>query len=263
MLPLLVLSVARVALAADDPLPVAVPTEPGATAPPAPPAAAPPAVNVDVFADPAVSRARAQLFQELKDQGYRKGDHKDDRTIFRSYTPYHPRVVVHDDGWVYLQREPPRFHSPGKAFADQGSPANYLLCILAPTACISIGGWMIGDRKYQALEGDILDAIHGDVNVLNEAVARKALELRVNTDIPADCEKIWSENLPGDARRRLLFTFWETRLDSPEGDTARRAIMAFIKGEVMQSELPFTEDEIGVMNTQRHCLMAFDPRLTP
>jgi hypothetical protein len=257
----LVVALVRFVRAADDPVPVAVPAEPTAAAAPADVVG--PAVNVDVFADPAVSRARAKLFQDLKDQGYRKGDHKNDRTIFKSYTPYHPRVVVHDDGWVYLQREPPRFHSPGKSFADQGSPANYLLCVLAPTACISLGGWMIGDRKYQALEGDILDAIHGDVNALNEAVARKALELRVNTDIPADCEKIWGEALPADARRRLLFTFWETRLDSPEGDIARKAIMAFIKGEVMQSDLPFTEDEITTMNTQRHCQMVFDPRLAP
>lgn len=237
---------------ADDPI---------SAAEPAPVDAPVPGITVDIFADPAVARARAQLFQDLRDQGYRKGDHSNDRTIFKSYVPYHPRVIVHDDGWVYLQREPPRVHIPGKTFSDQGAPANYLWCILAPTACVSIGGWMVGPRKYQAMEGDILDAVHQDVNNLNDAVARKQLELRVNTDIPADCEQIWAENVPAETRRRLLYTYWDTRLDTPEGDVARAAVMRFIKGVVMQSEAPFTADEISEMNTHRHCQMVFDPSI--
>jgi len=246
-------------------LPLALAEEPAA---PAPDAAAPadddePSVTIEIFADPAVARARAQLFQDLKDQGYRKGDHKDDRTVFKSYVPYHPRVIVHDDGWVYLQREPPRVHIPGKTFADQGAPANYLWCILAPTACVSIGGWMVGPRKYQALEGDILDAVHQDVNKLNDAVARKQLELRVNNDIPADCEQIWAQALPVEIRRRLLYTYWDTRLDTPEGDIARAAIMRFIKGEVMQSGQPFTAAEVAEMNEHRSCRMVFDPGGAP
>lgn len=262
------------ALAAD---PVPPPASAGQASPaPAAPAPAPPpppgpantapdpniqTVTVDVLADPAVARARAQLFQDLKDEGYRKGDHRNERTTFKSYVPYHPRVIVHDDGWVYLQREPPRIHVPGRTFADQGAPANYLWCILAPTACVSIGGWMIGPRKYQALEGDILDSLHTDVTTLNEAVARKQLELRVNNDIPADCERIWAQDLPEASRRRLLYTFWDTRLDTTDGDYARQAIMAFIKGVVMQSGTPFTPAEIETMNTQRHCTMVFDPTI--
>lgn len=230
---------------------------------PAPSTAAPDGpeagVIIEIFADPAVARARAQLFQDLKDQGYRKGDHKDDRTVFKSYVPYHPRVIVHDDGWVYLQREPPRVHIPGKTFADQGAPANYLWCILAPTACVSIGGWLVGPRKYQAMEGDILDAVHQDVNKLNDAVARKQLELRVNNDIPADCDRIWGQELPAESRRRLLYTYWDTRLDTPEGDVARAAIMRFIKGVVMQSGAPFSAAEVAEMNEHRSCRMPFDP----
>lgn len=240
--------------------PLALAEEPAAPAPSeAAPDDAEPGVTIEIFADPAVARARAQLFQDLKDQGYRKGDHKDDRTVFKSYVPYHPRVIVHDDGWVYLQREPPRVHIPGKTFADQGAPANYLWCILAPTACVSIGGWLVGPRKYQAMEGDILDAVHQDVNKLNDAVARKQLELRVNNDIPADCDQIWGQPLPAESRRRLLYTYWDTRLDTPEGDVARAAIMRFIKGVVMQSGTPFTAAEVAEMNEHRSCRMAFDP----
>ncbi|MSP55636.1 MAG: hypothetical protein EXR69_08545 [Myxococcales bacterium] len=261
------------ALASDPTLPAPDPSAP-VPVPPAAPLAVPPlapsdvasgpavqTIEVDVLADPGVVRARAKLFQDLKDQGYRKGDHRNDRTVFKPYVPYHPRVIVHDDGWVYLEREPPRVHVPGRTFADQGAPANYLWCILAPTACISIGGWMIGPRKYQSIEGEILDSLHQDVNDLNEAVARKQLELRVNTDIPTDCEQIWSQDLPEDARRRLLYTFWDTRLDNPDGDYARQAIMAFIRGVVMQSSAPFTVGEIDQMHTHRHCTMAFEPRL--
>ncbi len=269
----LILLISAVAFAADpSPAPAGTPVASPAPlpAPVAPPTAAEDnaaaaeeagGVDVDVLADPAVARARAQLFQDLRDNGYRKGDHKNNRTVFKSYVPYHPRVIVHDDGWVYLQREPPRIHIPGRTFADQGAPANYLWCILAPTACISIGGWMVGPHKYRSMEGDILDATHQDVLNLNEAVARKQLELRVNNDIPADCEQIWSQKLPEDARRRLLYTYWDTRNDNADGDYARLAIMNFIKGVVMQSSTPFTEDEIVEMNTHRHCTEVFDPRL--
>ncbi len=220
-----------------------------------------PGVEVEVLADPAVARARAKLFQDLRDQGYRRGDHKNDRTVFKSYTPYYPRVIVHDDGWVYLRREPPRVHAPGKSFSDQGSPAAYLWCILAPTACVSVGGLLISPHKLAAIKGDVLDAVHNDVNALNDAVARKQLELRVNNDIPVDCEQIWAQPIPAEARRRLLFTYWDSRLDTPEGDVARRAVMAFVKGVVMQSEEPFTEAEITEMNAQRQCSMPFDPQL--
>lgn len=208
-------------------------------------------LTVEVWEDPGVARARAALNQALRDEGYRKGEHRNDRTIFRSYTPWAPRVVVHDDGWVYLRREPPRIHSPGKSFADQGVPANYLWCVIVPTACVSVGGWLVSPRKLGAVKEDVLDATHEEVVELNEAVAHHYLQQRVNTDIPADLDTIWSAPLPGAERRALLFGYWDSRVDTPDGDAARVAVERFLRGVVMQSPEPYTEEEITSMNARR------------
>lgn len=245
-----------------DPAPAApAPTAEPAPAAPAPVRVAPEegAVGGEVIEvwDSRIARAREALNLKLHDEGYRKGVHRDDRTIFRSYMPWKPRVIVHDDGWVYLQREPPRVHSPGKSFSDQGAPAAYLWCILAPTACVSIGGWMIGPRKYQALEGEILDATHAEVNALNEAVARRALAQRINSDIPGDLERLWALDLPAAERRALVFELWDSRNENEAGEAARDAVEAFVRGVIMQSDEPYSVAEIAEYNGRRHVRREF------
>lgn len=235
--------------------PVAAPVEPTPAAPVAPPPV--PGEVVEIWGDPQIATARAQLYQTLKEEGYRKGVHQDDRTVFRSYSPWKPQVIVHDDGWVYLKRQPPRVHSPGKSFSDQGSPASYLWCVLAPTACVSVGGWMVSKAKYQAVEADVLDATHADVNKLNEAVARKALSQRINTDIPADLERIWKLELPAAERRALIFEFWDTRLDDAAGDAARDAVEAYALGVIQGSDEPYSAAELAELNARRHVARVF------
>lgn len=256
---LLALQLPLSALAAGDEKKPVDPPAAEPTPPPADDAAddAAPGEVVEVYGQAAVDRAKAALNQKLKDEGYRKGVHQDDHTVFRSYQPWKPQVVVYDDGWVYLRRQPPRVHSPGHSFADQGSPAAYLWCVLAPTACVSIGGWMVGSRKYEAMEGDILDATHAEVNALNEAVAARELARRINTDIPTDLDHIWKLDLPAERRRALIFTFWDTRNDDRAGDTARDAIEAFIRGVIQQSPDAYTAAEITSYNAERHCRRPF------
>lgn len=246
---------------ADEPTPAADDSAAAAPAPAAPaPVAQPtpaPGEVIEVWADPEVARAREALALRLKEEGYRKGTHEDDRTVYRSYAPWKPRVIVHDDGWVYVRREPPRVHSPGKSFSDQGSPASYLWCVLAPTACVSIGGWLVSPRKYAAMEGDILDATHAEVNALNEAVARRQLSQRVNADIPGDLDRIWSLDAPAAQRRALIFEFWDTRNDNEAGAAARDAIESFVRGVVQTSSDPFTEAELAQCNSKRHVERVF------
>ncbi len=212
--------------------------------------------TVEVWGDSRVAMARAALYQSLRDAGYRKGVHRDDETVFRSYTPWEPRVIVNDDGWVYLKREPPRVHPPGESFSDQGSRAGYLWCVIAPTACISVGGWLVSPTKLNAAKAEVLDATRDEVHALNEAVARHYLERRVNTDIPLDLERVWTAELSVEKRRELLLEYWDSRVDSPEGDRARKAVEAFMRGVVMQSETPFTDAEIAEMNRTRSCARA-------
>lgn len=216
---------------------------------------------------PEVARKRAEVYAALKQQGYRKGRDLGDRTVFLPEEPWGPRVIVHDDGWVYLKRQPPRVHAPGRSFADQGHPAEYLLCILAPTSCLSLGGWLVGERKLARQKGEVLDATRDEVRNLNDAVARRELGRRLNEDIPADLDAIWGRaDLPPEARRRLLYTYWDTRTEGPEGMAAREAVRAFLVGEVQQSDAPFTAAELDALNAARSSLRPLDlptPRRGP
>ena len=197
-------------------------------------------------------RRRAELFQELRDGGYRKGKRRGDFTVFNSYVPWEPRVLVHDDGWILVKRAPPRIHAPGRSFADEGKKREYLWCLIAPTACVSVGGWVVSDAKLGPRIAEVYDRTHDEVRSLNDAVARRAMETRLNTQIPADLEAIWGRaDAPVEERRRLLFLYWDTRTDTPEGDAAREAIHAFLEGVVQVSATPYTPEELERLNAGR------------
>ena len=247
---------------ADDPPPSPAPTAPEAaqaeTAPAetAPAETSEPAQGFDeldvVHHDFAVQHARAELFEVLTAEGYRKGEHKNDRTVFASRTPWKPKVTVHDDGWVYVQRQPPRIHAPGRAFADQGRPTEYLWCLLAPTACISVGGWLVSDRKLGAAKQEVLDATAEKVRAMNDAVARRELGRRLYDEIPADLERIWAQTALAPAHRRaLLYEYWDSRTETPEGEQAKDAIEAFLRGVVQSSDTPYTTEELAALNARR------------
>jgi len=244
---------------------------PSAEAPPPEAPAAPPADSqpppvsarvaseeIDVVESQEVLRKRAELYEALVEEGYiRRRRRGDDRTVFLSEDPWKPQVFVHDDGWVYFRRQPPRVHAPGRSFADQGTPAAYLLCILAPTSCVSIGGWLVSDRKLSGVQGEVLASTKDKIRAMNDAVARRELGKRLNDDIPRDLERVWAQaELPADERRRLLFEYWDTRTDTPEGDAAKGAIEAFFRGVIQQSESPYSAEELAALNAKRQSVRA-------
>ena len=210
--------------------------------------------------DREVARARDALKLRLREEGYRRSDRRGDYTVFKNDVPWRPQVWLHDDGWVSLRRQPPRIHSPGHSFADQGSPLNYLWCIpTLMTACVSVGGWSIGPRKYTALKSDVLDDTRTEVRTLNDAVVREHLGQRVYKDIPSDLDTIWKETTqPAETRRRVIFLYWDSRLENEAGFAAKEAIRAYILGVVQVSGEPFGEAELTALNEGRQSL---DPLL--
>jgi hypothetical protein len=206
-----------------------------------------------------VLEARAKVFQKLVDEGYRRRIRKKDRTVFLSEEPWQPRVIVHDDGWIYFRREPPRIHAPGRSYTDQGTPAAYLLCVIAPTSCISIGGLLVSERKMGWVKAEVMDGTRTSVREMNDAVARRELGHRLNEDIPADLDRIWKRaDLPVADRHLLLYEYWDDRTDTPEGDAAKGAIRAFLMGVVQQSDTPFTPAELEGFNAHRVSLHALE-----
>lgn len=211
---------------------------------------------VIVNGDLEVRKAREALALKLRAEGYKRSERKGDYVVYKPDIPYHPQVWVHDDGWVSLRRQPPRVHSPGHAFADQGSPLNYLWCIpTAMTACVSLGGWTISKRKYSGIKSDLLDAMRPEVRKLNDAVVRNHLGQRIYKEIPTDLDKIWSDaSQPAELRRRLLFLYWDSRVENEAGFAAKKAIAAFIVGVVQVGPDAFTAPELSALNAERQSL---------
>ncbi len=212
--------------------------------------------EVMIIYDREVGRARDALKLKLREEGYVRSERRGDYTVFKNNTPWHPQVWVHDDGWVSLRRQPPRIHSPGHSFADQGSPLNYLWCIpTLMTACVSVGGWAIGERKYSAIKSDVLEGTRGEVRALNDAVVREHLGQRVYKDIPADLDTIWRDTTqPAEVRRRVIFLYWDSRLENEAGFAAKAAIRSYVLGVVQSGAEPFPAEELKSLNDGRQSL---------
>lgn len=248
-----------IARAVDAAPPVASPPAPPAVVAPVdapvaepPPEPPPSGEEVIIYEETEVARRRGEVYQALRAEGYRKGRDLGDRTVFLPRSAWKPQVVVYDDGWVALRRSPPRIHAPGRSFADQGRPTEYLLCIIMPTSCISIGGWLVSKRKLDPIKEEVLDATREEVRALNDAVARRELVHRLNEDIPGDLEAIWArEELSPADRHLLLYTYWDTRTETPEGMEARAAIRGFLVGVVQGSATPITAAELARLNAGR------------
>lgn len=209
--------------------------------------------TIDVVeGSPEVLRKRAEVYQSLRERGYRKGKRKGEFLVFNSYTPWEPRVFVHDDGWIMVKRAPPRIHAPGRSFANEGKKREYLWCLIVPTACVSVGGWVVSDAKLAPRVAEVYDQTAPEVRALNDAVAKRALSERLATQIPTDLEAIWGKgDLTAEARRELLYTYWDSRTDTPEGRAAQDAVRAFLEGVVQTSSTPFSADELTRLNAQR------------
>jgi hypothetical protein len=211
-----------------------------------------PADETLVVESGAVEAAREAVAQALEAQGYVRQVDKGDRVIFKSETPWKPQVVVFDDGWMVSRTQPPRLHAPNQAFADEGNPLGYLLCVYAPHKCVSLGTLSVSRRKVLGQETRLADALDGELDALNQVVVGERTRRRLDVELPAQCEALWARSdLSAAERRRGLFELWDSRTDTPAGEAARDVIQAFLVGEVQPSTEPYTDDEIVRFNKER------------
>jgi hypothetical protein len=191
---------------------------------------------------------------KLRSEGYKRSEREGEYTVFKSDVVYAPQVWVHDDGWVMLKKQPPRIHSPGHSFADQGSPLNYLWCIpTLMTACVSVGSAALGPRQYDQEREEVLEATRPEVRRLSDAVVRLHLSQRLYKDIPADLDRIWHDDTKTEQeRRRTLFLYWDSRTDTEPGRAAQAAIVSFMLGVVQASPTPYSDAELAALNAERH-----------
>ena len=259
----LALGLPRVAAAGD----AVEPTEAGEPAPEEPP---PPAnEEIVVFGSREVARRRQLLDNELRRQGYKAGIHRDDRVVYRPETPWHPTVVVYDDGFVVLKRSPVRFEPP----IDGRSNLRYLACIPPFTPmCFRIGGQVVSQAKLAPAKARVAEGIDDESDAWQSAIASTAMRYRIETALPAELDALWTAGEPfepgpllptPDERRAAILAFWASRADTPEGDAVRDAVELFLSYEVQSSPFAAGPDELAAASSACRCGRDLAERLAP
>lgn len=220
-----------------------------------------------VFGDLQIAERKRELDVGIRNQGYRAGDRKDGRTVYRPEIPWKPTVVVHDDGFVQLKRSPVRFAPPGQT--SSSSKLRYLWCLppLTPM-CLRVGGQVVSKKKLDPQKARVLVATHDHVEGWTDAIAAKATSEKVGQTLPDALDRLWLDGVPlrgrdgrhatPDLRRADMLDMWASRTCTPEGDAVAEVIALFLEYEVHDSPFPTTPEEQEAANSATSCSRRLD-----
>lgn len=248
--------------AAAEPVPEPAPSEATATAPEAAPAAATAegSEEIIVFGQLQVAKERKKLDRDLRQLGYRQGEKKSDRTVYRPETVWKPTVVVYDDGFVVLRRTRPRF----EPWIKGRSKLVWLSCIPPFTLmCIKLSGWLVSPSRLEPQKGRVATAIDPELRGWREAIIASNMEKRIGVDLPEALDQLWLNGTPmqpdrpplpsPEQRRAAVLAFWAERSCTPEGQAVRDLVEIFLAMEVQRSPFPATDAELRGAELSQAC----------
>lgn len=209
--------------------------------------------EIIVYGELRVARAREAVVAELQELGYDakiidRGNH----VVYRHAAPWHGEVVLYDDGWMQVKRQPLRVEGRKVPWAREGSPLAWAGCLVYPWACLRVNGAFVGQRKWRGTETRVVARTQATVTEWGDRVADLATERTVD-GLPDALAALWEHGTPLDggpalstyqARRTALVTLWRTRTETVWGAQVRAAIRAFIRGVVQPSDHPFSAAEL-------------------
>ncbi|MEQ1502010.1 MAG: hypothetical protein ABMB14_07250, partial [Myxococcota bacterium] len=213
--------------------------------------------EVVVYGELQVAKARQAVVQTLTELGYDaqvidRGDH----VVYRHEEPWHGEVVVYDDGWVQVERQPMRVEGRQMPWAARNSPGAWAGCVVWPWLCIRASGATFGHRKWMGLESRTVDAVAPKVRDFGDRVADLATTRKVDA-LPDRLIALWDDGRPLDPaaptlatpadRRRALYTYWVSRTDTEWGHAVQDAVEAFCRAVVQTSDAPFTPAELAAL----------------
>lgn len=224
--------------------------------------------EIVVYGDLIIARTRGELIKDIRRLGYRPGDRKDGKTVFRPEEAWRPTVVIHDDGFVILKRSPVRF----EPYIKGNSNLRYLACIPPfGLMCIRPGGQTVSRAKLGHQEALVAYSIDPEVDDWRQAVVDTRMQGRIEAEIPDLLDAAWQEGAPIERhaaplataaeRRSELLRFWADRSCTPEGDRVRVAVEAFLEFEVNDSDHPLTGPEVLAANAATPCERRLPPYL--
>jgi hypothetical protein len=230
--------------------------------------AAEPAVERDVivYGELLVEQARQEVVDALAREGYDIVLDRGDHTIYRHANAWEGDVVLYDDGWMLIKRQPIRFEGREMPWAERNSPLAWAGCVIYSPLCLRMGGASVGQRKWRAVETRTAQAAEVRVHTWSERVADLHTS-EVVDGLPDRLQALWDDGVPlegtvrlgtPEARRAALLDYWGTRTDSPWGEAVRGAVESFCRAVVQRSDTPFTVDEIARFNATTTADRPFD-----
>lgn len=216
--------------------------------------------EIVVFGDIQIATARRKLDRELKALGYRSGDRKEGRTVYRPESNWKPTVVVYDDGFMVLRRSPPRF----EPWVKGKTRLVWLSCIPPFTLmCIKLSGWLVSPARLEPQKERVATGVDPELRGWREAIIARNMSARINKDLPAAMDALWLEGAPLEPgqpaaptpveRRAALLQLWSTRACTPEGQAVRDLVEAFVAMEVQRSDWPASDGELRAAEAAQAC----------
>ena len=215
-----------------------------------------------IVEDARVARTRQDLENAILDLGYSIKREDDGRTLYRPDVPWHPTIIVDDDGFVLLRRSPVKLSTP-----DNLSPgmraATWALCPIMWNLCVHTGGQVVSKAKLDGKKG----AADAETNMQRiawgDALHDRGQAHRM-AELPEALDLLWSEGIPIDGpgaprlptpieRKTALVEFWATRTDTAEGAEVQALVRDFLLYEVSESPWPVTDADRELARGQCHC----------
>jgi hypothetical protein len=211
--------------------------------------------------DVVVEQARQAVIRDLREQGYTDIVDRGDYLLLRNVQSWKGEILLHDDGWIRMKRQPVRVQSRELPWAEQGSALSWASCAVYPPMCLRTGGVLVGRRKWLGVQVRTLAAAETDVQALGDRVADGATGDNIN-ELPARLEALWFEGVPLEgaaildtpsARKQAILAFWETRTNTIWGARVQIATEAFLRAVVQTDDDALTSEEIAAFNERRRC----------
>jgi len=223
-----------------------------------------PSMEVLILGERRAEVAREEVENQLAAAGYEDGVRRGDKVIYRHPVHWKPRVVIYDEGFMVLRRQPPRVRAPaiGNSPTNDIPIAKWWPCLIIPTLCVQAGGLVVSPARFERQKEMVVEATEEPMRTWTDAISDESLAERLGGEIPALLQSIWYDGfdprsgqaLPSfDARRAAILEFWMSRADNRYGDAVREVVELFMAYEVQTSPYPYSEDEIRQANERRTC----------
>lgn len=220
--------------------------------------------EIVVYGELRVQEAHDKVVRDLEAMGFTRVKEKDGRLVMRHAQNWKGKAVFHEDGRIQFKRQAPEPSMPDTFFKQASPLVGWVPCIVVPTACVKVGGWVVSKRKLGAVQSRATDTVAPSLTDLSERHADLAIDRKLD-DLDGRLVACWEAGVPleGDRsqflatpeeRRAHLLRFWETRTDTVWGDRMRAPVEGYLRNVVQDSQHPVTADELARINRTREGL---------